>query len=124
LLSTLWLVSAMKFAFWMANNAPFTEKERLCLLKMHSVLERLKFIWEAVQKLTATPGYICCSQCGTSFTSVKNVFTVGGAEGSTSTYVNDNGYIHQITTLRAVNERKLFFQGRPSTVNRCVYILR
>jgi len=106
-----------KFSFWMANNAPFTEAERLSLLKMNSTLERLVFINKAVQKLTAEPDFICCSLCRSRFTSVTNVFTVGGAEGSTSTYVNDHGYIHQITTLRSVNTRRIAFEGRPCTHN-------
>ena len=103
----------------MANNAPFSEEERLSLLKMHSVLERLLFIWKAVKILTAqnAQNYICCALCDTSFTAVSDVFTVGGAEGTTSTYVNGHGFIHQITTLRNVDRKKIVFQGYPSTEN-------
>jgi hypothetical protein len=50
----------------------------------------------------------------------NDVFTVGGAEGSTAAYVNGGGYIHQITTLRRlVDENKVVFEGFPSTENRC-----
>uniref|UniRef100_A0A7S4APY0 CULT domain-containing protein n=1 Tax=Pseudo-nitzschia australis TaxID=44445 RepID=A0A7S4APY0_9STRA len=107
------------FSYWMANNAPFSEGERLQLLKMNSVLERLLFIWKNIRKWTAenTQGRICCDLCETSFTTVSDIFTVGGAEGTTSTYVNGQGFIHQITTLRNVDENKLIFQGAPSTEN-------
>ena len=89
------------------------------LLKMNSVLERLLFIWKNVRRWTAENAqtHICCDLCETSFTAVSDIFTVGGAEGTTSTYVNGQGFIHQITTLRNVDENKLLFQGAPSTEN-------
>ena len=112
--------SAIRFSYWMANNAPFSIEERLELLKMHSVLERLLFIWEAVKRLTRNNGrsFVCCNRCDTQFTTVSDVFTVGGADGNTATYVNGQGYIHQITTLRNVDTQKIVFQGYPSTENR------
>jgi len=105
----------------MANNAPFSENERLKLLKMNSVLERLLFIWKAVKKLTDTNinghSFIVCNICDTPFTTVSDVFTVDGAEGITSTYVNHSGFIHQITTLRNVDTKKIMFQGLQCTEN-------
>ena len=103
----------------MANNAPFSEAERKKLLKTSSVLERLLFIWKKVCRWTAENAEtrICCELCETNLTGVSNIFTVGGAEGTTSTYVNGHGFIHQITTLRNVDESKLSFQGLPSTEN-------
>lgn len=110
----------MRFSFWMANNAPFTERERLVLLRMHSVLERLIFIWKAVDRLSKQESVICCTQCKSRFTTVTDIFTVAGAEGTTAAYVNDHGCIHQITTLRTIDERKVLFHGSPSTDNRYV----
>lgn len=104
----------------MANNAPFTENERLELLKIHSVLERLIVIWKAVEQLSKQESFICCSQCKTRFTKVTDIFTVGGADGTTATYVNNYGTIHQITTMRTIDEGKVVFEGRPSTHNRYV----
>ena len=113
---------AIRFSYWMANNAPFSENERLKLLRMNSVLERLLFIWKAIKKLTETNtngySFITCNICEIPFTTVSNVFTVCGAEGTTSTYVNRSGFIHQITTLRNVDTHKISFQGNPSTENR------
>jgi hypothetical protein len=112
---------AMRFSFWMANNAPFTENERLELLKIHSVLERLIVIWKAVERLSQRECDICCSQCKTRFTKVTDIFTVGGADGTTAAYVNNYGTVHQITTMRTIDEREVLFEGRPSTDNRYVY---
>ncbi|OEU07510.1 hypothetical protein FRACYDRAFT_250931 [Fragilariopsis cylindrus CCMP1102] len=111
----------IRFSYWMANNAPFSENERLKLLRMNSVLERLLFIWKAIKKLTETNtngySFITCNICEIPFTTVSDVFTVCGAEGTTSTYVNRSGFIHQITTLRNVDTHKISFQGNPSTEN-------
>lgn len=114
------LLEPTKFSFWMASNMPFTEEERLELLKIHSTYERLRFINKRLEELSIRESNICCSSCEAEFTKVKSVFAVGGAEGATSNYVNDGGYIHQITTLRDVDTRKLFFEGPPSTQNRYV----
>lgn len=102
----------------MANNAPFSESEKLKLLKMDSVLERLLFIWKAVQKLTTTQSEVCCGLCGSPLASVAQIFCVGGAEGTTSAYVNGHGFIHQITTLRDILEpNAVSFRESPSTEN-------
>jgi hypothetical protein len=107
-----------RFSFWIANNAPFTEAQRLELLSMHSTLERLLMIWKEIEKMTAKPLVICCNTCTSILSFTKDVFTVGGAEGSTSAYVNAAGYIHQITTLRdLIDENRVFFDGQPSTHN-------
>ena len=112
------ILEPTKFSFWMASNMPFTERERLSLLEMHSTYERLQVIHDRVKELSLRESNICCSVCEEKLATVKSVFTFGGAEGATSNYVNGGGYIHQITTLRQVETRKLYFQGPPSTENR------
>jgi hypothetical protein len=78
-------------------------------------------VWKEIQKMVDRPMVICCVVCNSILSFTKDVFTVGGAEGSTSTYVNGGGYIHQITTLRTlVDENKVVFEGFPSTENRYV----
>jgi len=104
----------------MANNAPFSEGERLKLLKMDSVLERLLYIWKSVERLTSqtTLSKICCGRCGVALADISQIFVVGGAEGTTSAYVNGHGFIHQITTLRKViHENRISFRDSPSTEN-------
>jgi len=109
----------MAFSYWIANNAPFSEEDRIKLLKMDSVLERLLFVWEAVKRLTAnsSESRVCCLPCRTYLSDVSEIFVVGGAEATTSAYVNGHGFIHQITTLREVDEDQLNFRDRPSTEN-------
>ena len=106
------------FSYWMANNAPFSEGERLKLLKTDSVLERLLYIHKKVEKLLKTRSKICCNLCKTPLADVSDIFVVGGAEGTTSNYVNGHGFIHQITTLRdIVSDNKVSFQDVPSPEN-------
>jgi len=116
------LYPATEFSYWMANNAPFSEQERVHLLQMHSVVERLLYIWKTMKKWIETNQhgqsvFLTCHVCATLLTSVSEVFTVAGAEGMTSSYVNTAGFIHQITTLRTVDTNKITFQGVPCTEN-------
>jgi len=109
------------FSYWMANNAPFSENEKLKLLKMDSVLERLLYIWKAVHKLITANNntLVCCNRCGVPLSRVSEIFCVKGAEGTTSAYVNGHGCIHQITTLRTVirEDSRIAFVDSPSTEN-------
>lgn len=106
-----------KFSFWCASNMPFSESDRVALLETNSTFERLRAISYKVEDLASRESHICCSRCETRLSSVESVFTVGGAEGATSAYVNDHGYIHQITTLREVDAEKILLFGPPSTEN-------
>ncbi|KAG7374691.1 ATP-dependent protease La LON substrate-binding domain containing protein [Nitzschia inconspicua] len=107
-----------QFSFWIANNLPLKESQRLRLLELHSTLERLRIVWKEIQRMLERPSVIRCADCGSTLSFTNDVFTVGGAEGSTSTYVNGGGYIHQITTLRKlIDENKVVFEGYPSTEN-------
>ncbi len=110
--------SARAFSYWMANNAPFSEGERLKLLKMDSVLERLLYIDRAVTKLVQVQSDVCCGICGLPLCPIEQIFVVRGAEGTTSNYVNGHGFIHQITTVRDVCHRnRVSFRELPSTEN-------
>jgi Lon protease-like protein len=83
------LLEPINFSFWMASNMPFSEEEKLHLLKMLTAIERLRFIYKKVrrhQREDATPNMLCCRWCGIPFASVASMFTVGGAEGTTGAY--------------------------------------
>lgn len=87
---------------------------------MDSVLERLVYIWKAVEKLTSqtTLSQISCGTCTIPLAHTSRIFVVGGAEGTTSAYVNGQGFIHQITTLRKViHENRIFYLDFPNTEN-------
>jgi cereblon len=84
---------------------------------MNSTVERLENVLRGLRKLTGRERPVVCVNCNARLTTSGQVFTVEGAEGTTSTYVNDHGAIHQIMTLREVDENKIGFQGRASVEN-------
>jgi hypothetical protein len=113
--------SPMEFSYYLAGNMPFTQNERLELLRMPSTLERLLTIRQKVLELVQEhrTQYLGCVQCGQPLCRVREVFSFDGAEGATSNYVNDHGYIHQVTTIREVlDHRSIYHAGPPSTENR------
>jgi hypothetical protein len=74
------------FSYNLASNLPFTERERLNLLELHSTVERLRIIYNRVLQYSQTEWYLCCQGCHSKLAKVTDVFTFGGAEGATSNY--------------------------------------
>eukprot|EP00934_Nitzschia_sp_Nitz4_P003642 Nitzschia sp. Nitz4//scaffold49_size126201//16706//18505//NITZ4_003629-RA/size126201-augustus-gene-0.7-mRNA-1//-1//CDS//3329553110//3632//frame0 len=112
--------SPTKFSYWMSSNMPFTHTERLELLRMDCTLERLHFLREKTNTLVQnkTVHYWGCARCRFPVSKVSDVFQYVGAEGTTSAYVNEHGYIHQVITLRhVISEDFLYYAGRPCTDN-------
>lgn len=117
LLLSLSSVTALRFSFWIANNAPFSQRRKIALLEMNSTVERLEFVLRRLRNLTARECPISCRRCSIGMTTSGQIFTVEGAEGTTSTYVNEHGSIHQVMTVRSVDETFIAFQGRASIEN-------
>ena len=113
--------SPMEVSYYLAGNMPFTQNERLELLRMPTTLERLLAIRQQVLKLVnqQQTQYLGCAQCELPLCLVRDVFSVEGAEGTTANYVNGHGFIHQVTTIRNVlNHRYIYCEGAASTENR------
>ena len=127
------MLEPTKLSFWLLNNLPFSDIERIKLLGMRSTLERLKWIHQRVQQLTGATTTtkttttttstnppkvvgVYCKGCETRLAiSVRNLFVFDGAEGVTSNYVNPDGCIHQITTLRTDGIDPTLFLYSPQT---------
>ena len=75
-----------QFAYWMAANMPLKETEKLDLLKMDSTVQRLTFILDKVLLLEQQETFVCCKVCGAQLSTVADVFTVGGADGTSGAY--------------------------------------
>lgn len=106
-----------KFSFWCASNLPLSESNRLALLETFSTYERLLCLDQHVADLSSQDSPIVCARCDQALSTVQSVFTVQGAEGTTSAYVNELGYIHQITTLRLVDVHSIVLEGAPHVEN-------
>lgn len=110
------LLEPLLFSFWMASNlALCSQEEKLRLLEMLSISERLGFLHDKVLTEESALSVIHCRNCGTPLTPATHIFTVGGAEGTTGSYVNEHGCIHQTTTVREIDEREVRYQGEAET---------
>ena len=105
------LLEPGRFSFWMAANLPLSQDDKLQLLETMSTVERLRCIRTILEE-TAEP-VIHCKNCTTPFSLARDMFTVGGAEGTTGNYVNEHGIVHQTITIRTVDEDEVWFQGGP-----------
>lgn len=105
----------LAFSFWMASNMPLSEPEKLTLLEMNSVVERLLYIRRKIADEERIESYIHCKSCGIPLSRATYMFSVGGAEGTAGAYVNEYGCIHQTVTVRQVCENEVWFQGEPES---------
>jgi ATP-dependent protease La (LON) substrate-binding domain/Yippee zinc-binding/DNA-binding /Mis18, centromere assembly len=107
------------FSFWMAAQMPLGIDDKYHLLQLQTTVERLLKLRDHLNVCTSHPTAICCKSCHIPLSTVDSVFTVGGAEGTTGNYVNELGFIHQVVTLRRVDDehRKLYCSGAASTAN-------
>lgn len=103
------------FSFWIAANMPLKESEKLHLLELESTLERLKCLKIKLVALEQKQAFVCCKLCRSKISATCNLFTVGGADGTTGAYVNEYGVIHQTVTVREVEEQKLVCTGSAET---------
>jgi hypothetical protein len=80
------LLEPTLFSFWMASNMSLSQQEKLDLLNMPSTVERLRFILQHVLEQEGNETYVCCKSCRTRLSNASEMFTVGGAEGTTGAY--------------------------------------
>ncbi|KAL7470864.1 hypothetical protein ACHAXS_011146 [Conticribra weissflogii] len=107
------VVDPSAFATWLASNMPLGVNDRLDILDMPTSIQQLRYILKKIKKKRET--MLRCKHCGASISPIRNVFTVGGAEGTTGAYVNEHGVVHQTVTLRSVDNRSVVCTGRPET---------
>jgi hypothetical protein len=105
----------LTFSFWMACNMPMSEEEKLCLLEMHSTVERLQYIRQKIADEERIESFIHCKSCGIPLSRAAFMFSLSGTEGTTGAYVNEYGCIHQTVTVREVCEAEVWFQGHAET---------
>jgi len=109
------LADPLYFSYWLASNLPLGKDEKLRLLALMSTTERLLRLKEKILKAEEAESVIQCRVCGCPLTRASNMFSVGGAEGSTGNYVNEYGHVHQTITVRELDEDEVRLQGRPET---------
>ena len=117
--SNIWFLSNMvdplSFSFWMASNMPLPAYDRLDLLEMDCIVQRLRYILSKVAQQRQLEKPIRCKQCGEAISTISDMFSVGGAEGTTGAYVNEYGIVHQTITVRKCAARSVFCIGSRET---------
>lgn len=109
------------WSFWLVTNLSLSHDEKIKLLEMHSVVERLLYLQERVRQWSKqehntnnfVEAIVCCRNCSVPISSARHIFTMNGAEGTSGNYVNVHGIVHQTITLRQVNEDEVWYQGGP-----------
>jgi hypothetical protein len=81
------VVDPSAFADWLSSNLPLSQNERLDLLEMESRSSQLKYLLKKVEKDRET--ILRCKCCAAPLSSLRHVFTVKGAAGTTGNYVNE-----------------------------------
>ncbi|XP_046400322.1 protein cereblon [Ischnura elegans] len=84
----------VELSFWVVQNLPLDDKQRVKLLRMNSAIQRLRWelgILELCHQLT------CCN-CGQKIADQRHAFCMSVA-GPQGTYVNPGGYVHEALTL-------------------------
>lgn len=97
-----------ELSFWVVQNLPMTEDQRLFILKLNSPIQRLRWELSALQQCQILSCHHCLNEVG----SCRDVFSMS-AEGPQGTYVNPGGYLHETLTLYKV--KRITTSGSPST---------
>ena len=109
------MADPLAFSFWMASNMPLPAYDRLDLLEMDCTVQRLRYILSKVAQQRQLDKPIRCKQCGEPISTISDMFSVGGAEGTTGAYVNEYGIVHQTITVRKCSSSSVFCVGDRET---------
>ncbi|XP_049791902.1 protein cereblon [Schistocerca nitens] len=92
----------VELSFWVAQNLPIVDEQRLRLLSINSAVQRLRLELCILERCKL----FCCSDCGTIVARKRDVFPMS-VEGPQGTYVNPGGYVHETMTLYKVQGLEL-----------------
>ncbi|XP_014234795.1 protein cereblon [Trichogramma pretiosum] len=99
----------IELSYWVAQNLPLTDDERVLLLKFDCAISRLQ--WEL--KYLTKDRYLACSNCGIQIGKQSDVFPMS-KEGPQNTFCNSGGFVHDTITLYDVSN--IILSGeQPST---------
>ena len=115
------------FSYWLAASLPICCASRQNLLTEDNVSYRLR---KELQLIASVSG-IFCESCSKRLANVTDVITMSEM-GPNDVFVNANGYVHDLITVRGVHDVKLYgspqkefswFDGYAWTIAHCAYCL-
>ena len=109
------VVDPSAFSDWLASNVPLSFNERIDMLEMICTIDRLRFILNKLEKSKKGQSSIRCKHCGATISQMRQIFSVGGSEGTAGSYVNCHGIVHHTMTLRDIEAQSVICVGNPET---------
>ncbi|XP_035215361.1 protein cereblon-like isoform X2 [Stegodyphus dumicola] len=97
-----------EFSYWVAANLPLDDNQRLTLLGIDEVTQRLRHELKILEECSV----LCCRDCLNVIALREDIFSMS-LQGPQGTYVNPNGYVHEAVTV--YKAKGLLVSGRPST---------
>ncbi|GMI39737.1 hypothetical protein TeGR_g10885, partial [Tetraparma gracilis] len=92
-------------SFWLCANVPLGTRARRTLLTTRHATDRVALLQKSVASLLKKRELrLCCRRCAMPVCEKRDVFTVPGADGVCSAYVNPHGAVHQTVTVRRVQD--------------------
>ncbi|KAF5288697.1 hypothetical protein FQR65_LT11962 [Abscondita terminalis] len=89
----------VSLSYWFIQNFQLSHEERLQLMKLDSVIERLRL----ELKFLEMERLLCCALCKAEITNQKHVFAMS-KDGVQSNYCNPSGHVYEtVTVLKASN---------------------
>lgn len=84
----------VELSFWVAQNLPLRDEQRLTLLTINSAVQRMRWELCIMEKCKI----LCCLKCTLRVANQRDVFSMS-VEGPQGTYVNSGGYVHETMTV-------------------------
>eukprot|EP01147_Barroeca_monosierra_P009700 gene9700-10414_t len=99
-----------QFTYKLMAQLPLTLEQQVKLFEMPNVNTRLIHLIQAL-KLQLQEGRLRCKTCGAELAQKQNIINIM-SDGTVGTYVNPNGFIHQIITLSSIDHFQI--RSRPT----------
>ncbi|XP_052085302.1 protein cereblon-like [Mytilus californianus] len=97
----------IELSYWVCQNLPLDDSQRLNLLSLDSAVQRLRCALSIMEKCSV----ICCRECKTHVALTNDVFSLS-LEGPLGAYVNPHGHVHE--TLTVYKSQNINLMGRPT----------
>ncbi|CAI2723719.1 unnamed protein product [Schistosoma spindalis] len=100
---------AVPFSYWLIQNLPMSGSLKSHILGIDHVVQRLRALLEVIRRSTAC----VCSSCDANITSNQYIICLA-QEGSSQTYINPSGILHDIVTVSQVTPNSVNLIGEAS----------
>ncbi|KAK4472638.1 hypothetical protein MN116_003872 [Schistosoma mekongi] len=97
---------AVPFSYWLIQNLPMSGSLKSHILGIDHVVQRLRALLEVIRRSSAC----VCASCDANITSSQYIVCLA-QEGSSQTYVNQSGVLHDIVTVSQITPNSINLIG-------------